>query len=59
MMRTATKLLILAAFATGLSGCVVAPYGPRPYVGVGVAAPVVVVRPAYGYYYPHYYYYGH
>jgi hypothetical protein len=52
-MRTLAKLLILAGFGAALSGCVVAPYGPpRAYV----AAPVVVVHPAYGYYGPHYYY---
>jgi hypothetical protein len=52
-MHTLAKLLILVAFGTALSGCVVAPYGPRPRAYV--AAPVVVVHP--GYYGPHYYYY--
>ena len=50
-MRTIYKLLILMAFGATLSGCVVAPYGPRPRAYV---APVVVVHP--GYYGPHYYY---
>jgi len=45
-MKALTKLLILAAFGTALSGCVVTPAG-RAYVAV--PAPVVVVRP-YGYY---------
>ena len=45
-MKALTKLLILAAFGTVLSGCVVTPAG-RAYVAV--PAPVVVVRP-YGYY---------
>jgi hypothetical protein len=52
-MRTLAKLLILVAFGVALSGCVVAPYGPRPRAYV--AAPVVVVHPAYPRYY-HYYY---
>ncbi|HEY2402891.1 MAG TPA: hypothetical protein VGI23_21240 [Steroidobacteraceae bacterium] len=51
-MRTLSKILILLAFGAALSGCVVAPYGPRPRAYV--AAPVVVVHP--GYYGPHYYY---
>jgi hypothetical protein len=51
-MRTISKLLILLAFGATLSGCVVAPYGPRAHAYV--AAPVVVVHP--GYYGPHYYY---
>jgi hypothetical protein len=52
IMRTITKLLILLGFGAVLSGCVVAPYGPRPRAYV--AAPVVIVHP--GYYGPHYYY---
>ena len=51
-MRTFSKILILLAFGATLSGCVVAPYGPRPRAHV--AAPVVVVHP--GYYGPRYYY---
>jgi hypothetical protein len=50
-MRTLSKLLILMAFGATLSGCVVAPYGPRHRAYV--AAPVVVVHP--GYYGPRYY----
>ena len=46
VMKALTKLLILAAFGTALSGCVVTPAG-RAYVAV--PAPVVIVRP-YGYY---------
>lgn len=49
------KLLIALAAAAILSGCVVAPVGPRrAYVGVGVVAPapVVVVHGWYrGYWY--------
>jgi len=52
IMRTISKILILLAFGATLSGCVVAPYGPRPRAYV--AAPVVVVHP--GYYGPRYYY---
>jgi hypothetical protein len=44
-MRTLSKALILLAFGTTLSGCVVAPYGPRPRAYV--AAPVVVIHPGY------------
>jgi hypothetical protein len=51
-MRTFAKLLILAAFGATLTGCVVAPYGPRPRAYV--VAPVVVAHPYYG---PRYYYY--
>jgi hypothetical protein len=55
-MQTFAKLLILLGFGATLSGCVVAPYGPRAYV----AAPAIVVHPGYygpRYYYgPHYYY---
>jgi len=54
-MQSLAKLLILVGFSATLCGCVVAPYGrPRAYV----AAPVVVVHPAYPRYYygPHYYY---
>jgi hypothetical protein len=49
-MRTLAKLLILVGLGAALTGCVVAPYGPRAYVAPGV----VVVHP--GYYGPHYYY---
>lgn len=43
-MRTIVKLMIALAFAAALSGCVVAPIGPRrAYVGVGVIAPAPVV----------------
>jgi len=50
-MKMVAKLLILAGLGSALAGCVIAPtpYGPRAYVAV--PAPVVVVRPAYGYYY--------
>lgn len=54
IMQSVAKLLILLGFAATVSGCVVAPYGPRPRAYV--AAPVVVVHP--GYYGPRYYYYG-
>jgi hypothetical protein len=50
IMRTLAKLLILVGLGAALTGCVVAPYGPRAYVAPGV----VVVHP--GYYGPHYYY---
>jgi hypothetical protein len=53
-MRTFAKLLILAAFGAALTGCVVAPYGPRPRGYV--VAPVVVAHP---YYYGRRYYYYH
>jgi hypothetical protein len=54
-MHTFVKLLIGLALGAALAGCVVVPAGPpRAYVGVGVAAPVVVVRP-YGYYDRYYY----
>ena len=52
-MRTLAKVLILVAFGTALTGCVVAPYpARRVYV-----APAVVVQPAYPRYYygPRYY----
>lgn len=52
-MQSIAKLLILVALGFALSGCVVAPYGPRARAYVAVPAPVVVVRPAY-----HRYYYG-
>jgi hypothetical protein len=47
-MKALVKLLILG---TSLTGCVVAPVGPRVRAYVAVPAPVVVVRP-YGYYDP-------
>jgi hypothetical protein len=50
-MHTLAKLLILVGFGAALSGCVVAPYGPRPRAYV--APPVIVVHP--GYYGPRYY----
>jgi hypothetical protein len=53
-MRAITKLLILFGLGATLSGCVVAPYGPRPYGYVAAPAPAVIVRP--GYYGPRYYY---
>ena len=53
-MRTFSKLLILVGFGAALSGCVVAPYGPRPRAYV--VAPVVIAHP--GYYYGPRYYYG-
>jgi hypothetical protein len=46
-MKSLAKLLILVGFGSALTGCVVAPYGPRPHAYVAVPAPVVVVRPAY------------
>ncbi len=53
-MKGFARVLIGLGLGGLLAGCVVAPVGPgRAYVGV--AAPVVVVRP---YYYGHYYY-GH
>jgi hypothetical protein len=55
-MRMLSKLLILVGFGATLSGCVVAPYGPRPHAYV--AAPVVVVHPGYYGYYGRRYYYG-
>jgi hypothetical protein len=54
-MRSIYKLLILVGFTAALSGCVIAPVGPRPRAYVAVPAPVVVVHPGY-YYGPHYYY---
>ncbi|MGB6605582.1 MAG: hypothetical protein WA747_16325 [Steroidobacteraceae bacterium] len=48
-MRNIVKLLIALGFAVALSGCVVVPVGPRPYVGVGVVAPAPVVV-VHGYY---------
>ena len=54
IMQTIAKLLILVGLGCVLSGCVVAPYGPRARAYVAVPAPVVVVRP--GYYGPRYYY---
>ncbi|HEY6482723.1 MAG TPA: hypothetical protein VIY54_04275 [Steroidobacteraceae bacterium] len=51
-MRTLVKLLILAGFGAALTGCVVAPYGPRPRAYLAVPAPVVVVHP--GFYGPYY-----
>ncbi len=54
-MKTLAKLLILAGLGATLTGCVVAPYGPRPHAYVAVPAPVVVVHPGYyhRYYYPY------
>ena len=50
-MRALGKLLIALGFAAALTGCVVAPVGPRRgYVGVGVVAPAPVVVGG-GYYY--------
>jgi hypothetical protein len=48
-MKRLFMLLIPFSFL-GMAGCVVAPYGPRPYyygprVAVVAPAPVVVVRP--------------
>lgn len=48
-MKYVSKLLILLGFATLVTGCVVAPYGPRPRVYLAVPAPVIVVHPAYYY----------
>ena len=42
-MRTLVKLLIALTFGAALTGCVVAPVGPRrAYVAVVAPAPVVV-----------------
>ena len=41
--------LLAAALASALAGCAVVPYEPAPVV-VAPAPPVVLVRPAYGYY---------
>ena len=54
IVKTLAKLLILAGFGLALTGCVVAPYGPRPHAYVAVPAPVVLVHPGY---YHHYYWY--
>jgi hypothetical protein len=51
LMKTLVKLLILGTLGAALTGCVVAPVGPRVRAYVAVPAPVVVVRP-YGYYGP-------
>ncbi|HEY3783916.1 MAG TPA: hypothetical protein VGL55_01395 [Steroidobacteraceae bacterium] len=50
-MKSLAKLLILVGFGFALTGCVVAPYGPRPHAYVAVPAPVVVVHPYHRYYY--------
>jgi hypothetical protein len=50
-MRGIVKLLIALAFGAALSGCVVAPLGPRRYVAVGVVAPAPVVVVHGGYWY--------
>jgi len=42
-MQTVAKLLILVGFGATLSGCVVAPYGPRPRAYVLWAA--LLLRP--------------
>jgi hypothetical protein len=42
-MRTIVKLLVALAFGAALTGCVVAPIGPRPYARVAVIAPAPVV----------------
>jgi hypothetical protein len=49
-MRSIVKLMIALGAGALLAGCVVAPVGPRGYVGVGVVAPapVVVVHGYYG-----------
>lgn len=55
-MRSIVKLMIALGIGVVVSGCVVAPVGPRhAYVGVGVVAPapVVVVRGYYGGYWRH------
>jgi len=50
-MRAIVKLLVALAFGAALSGCVVAPVGPRrAYVGVGVVAPAPVVVVGGGHY---------
>ena len=50
-MRGIVKVLIALAFGAALSGCVVTPLAPRPYVGVGVVAPAPVVVVHGGYWY--------
>jgi hypothetical protein len=45
-----TVLLVVLGLA-GLAGCVAVPVEPRPYVVAPVPPPVVVVRPAFGYWY--------
>jgi hypothetical protein len=53
-MRSIVKLLVVVGLGASLSGCVVAPVGPRrAYVGVGVVAPAPVVVVHGGYYYRH------
>jgi hypothetical protein len=42
-MRLAISAVLLAC---ALSGCVIAPYGPRPYGPVAYEAPAVVVQPS-------------
>jgi hypothetical protein len=50
-MRGFVRILMTLGLTAAIAGCVVAPVG-RPVRGyVGVAAPVVVVRPYYGPYY--------
>jgi len=50
-MRGIVTLMIAAAIAAALSGCVVAPVGPpRAYVGVAVVAPAPVMVVHGGYY---------
>jgi hypothetical protein len=50
-MRAIVKLLIALTFGAALTGCVVAPVGPRrTYVGVGIVAPAPVVVYGGGYY---------
>jgi hypothetical protein len=53
-MTNASILAIVAAAM--LTGCVVAPYGPSPAVGVGVGVYVPPQRPAYVYPRPYGYY---
>ncbi len=52
-MKTIARILILAGLGASLTGCIVVP-GPPPRAYV--AAPVVVVHPAY--WGPRFYYYG-
>jgi hypothetical protein len=50
-MQRIVKWVIALAFVTALSGCVVAPVGPRrAYVGAAVVAPAPVVVVHGGYY---------
>jgi len=53
---TKASILAIAAAAALLTGCVVAPYGPAPAVGVGVGVYVPPLGPVYAYPRPYGYY---